>query len=51
LASDRTDVCPDRAISIGVDVPSSASWVSAECRSWCSVAPPDAALNSASACM
>ena len=30
FASDRTDVSPDRAISIGVPVPSSAPWVSAE---------------------
>jgi hypothetical protein len=30
LISDRTDVWPDRAINIGVPVPSSASWVSAE---------------------
>jgi hypothetical protein len=49
LASDRTEVCPERAISIGVPVPSSASWVSALCRSWCRVAPPEAALKIASA--
>jgi hypothetical protein len=43
LVSDRTEVCPERAISIGVPVPSSASWVSALCRGWCRVAPPEAA--------
>jgi hypothetical protein len=42
-AADRTDVCPERPISIGVDVPSSALWISAESRSWCRAAPPDAA--------
>jgi|SRR5580693_8781289 hypothetical protein len=50
LARLATDVCPDFAISMGVDAPASASWVSAECRSWCSVAPPDAALKMLSAC-
>ena len=50
LTSERTDVCPLRAMSMGADVPSSASWVSAECRSWCRVAPLLAARNSASAC-
>ncbi len=33
LASDLTEVRPERAISMGVPVPSSASWVSAECLS------------------
>jgi hypothetical protein len=45
LTSDRTDVWPDRAMSIGVDTPSSAACVSALCRSWCSVVPPDAVLE------
>lgn len=37
----RTEVCPDIFINIGVDAPSSAAWVNALCRSWCSVnAPP-----------
>jgi hypothetical protein len=42
-------VCPLRASSMGVLAPSSAAWVSAEWRSWCSVAPPDAPLNRSSA--
>ena len=33
-------------MSMGTFVPSSAAWDSAECRSWWSVAPPDACLNS-----
>jgi hypothetical protein len=31
--TERTETCPDIAISMGVDAPSSAAWVSAECRS------------------
>ena len=38
LASDRTKVWPEQTMSIGVPVPFSASWVSAEWRSWRSVA-------------
>jgi hypothetical protein len=34
---------------VGVDAPSSASWVSAECRSWCSVLPPVASVNNPAA--
>jgi hypothetical protein len=37
-------------MSIGVPVPFSASWVSAECLSWCKVAPPEAFENKAAAC-
>jgi hypothetical protein len=48
LASEATGVWPLLAMSIGVDAPASASWVSALCRSWCRVAPPDAALNRSS---
>ncbi len=33
------EACRDRASSIGVLVPFSASWVSAVCRSWCRVHP------------
>jgi hypothetical protein len=33
----RTDVCRDRASSMTRLSPSPAAWVSAECRSWCSV--------------
>ncbi|MFI6175608.1 hypothetical protein ACIA8R_08730 [Nonomuraea sp. NPDC051191] len=34
--------------SVGVLVPSSAWWVSAECRSWCSVQPPRSSSSAAS---
>jgi hypothetical protein len=37
LASEATARWPDLAISIGVDAPASASWVSALYRSWCRV--------------
>lgn len=33
LANDRTEVCPDSAISIGMEAPSSAAWVRPEWRS------------------
>ena len=48
LPSVRMLACPDLVISIGADAPSSASWVSAEWRSWCSVAgwPRIAAVHS-----
>lgn len=36
----RILVCPLLVISIGVGMPSSAAWVSAECRRSCSVQPP-----------
>ena len=35
----RIDACPDLVISIGVGIPSSAAWVSAECRRSCRVHP------------
>jgi hypothetical protein len=44
LASDRTEVCPDSAISIGVEAPSSAAFVRPEWRSWCSVYGPPGRL-------
>ena len=49
-ASDPTDVCPDRAISIGVAAPASASWVRALCRSRARSRPREASENRAAAC-
>jgi len=40
MTVDRADESPGRAISVGVPVPSCASWISAERRTSCTVMPP-----------
>ncbi|AZS75054.1 hypothetical protein DDE74_32770 [Streptomyces lydicus] len=43
---ERTEAWRERASSIGVEVPSSASWVRAPCRSRCRVQPSRSSMSS-----